>query len=350
MIHSGIYYQPGSLKARYCRQGKQLLEDFCQQHHIQFEQPGKLISAVVPGQEEMLQGLAVRAEQNGVEHLMLNAREARGKEPRLKSHGALEVPGTGIVDYSQVTRALVEQSHSRGSQIYLDSKVLQIRRLGERIELTTSQGQLDVDGYVNCAGLHSDRLARKAGVELDARVVPFRGEYYRLAPASAEGLSGRLIYPLPDPRFPFLGVHLTPKMTGEFLAGPNAVLAFARQGYSWRHISLPHLWRLFTFPGFLRLAANHWRFGLQEMVRSLSKTRFTQSLGRLVEGINAWDLAPAASGVRAQLVSRDGRLVDDFSIQESPGGIHVLNAPSPAATASLMIGQAVAERAIRAFA
>lgn len=349
MIHSGVYYRPGSLKASYCRQGKHLLEEFCRRHDIPFERPGKLISSSEPGQAEALDTLAARANRNGVQCRRIDRAEARRMEPRLKSHGALEVPGTGIVDYGQVTRSLVERGQRHGGQLSLGSEVLEINRSGERISLTTSQGRLQVDGYINCAGLQSDRVARLAGVRLQVRIVPFRGEYYQLAPASTEGLSGRLIYPLPDPRFPFLGVHLTPTLTGEFLAGPNAVLALAREGYRWQHVDLQHLWRLLAFAGFLRLAARHWRYGLNEIARSASKGRFAASLSQLIDGIQPSDLTPAASGVRAQLVSRDGQLVDDFLILDSPGGIHVLNAPSPAATASMMIGQALADRAIRAF-
>jgi L-2-hydroxyglutarate oxidase len=349
VVHSGIYYQPGSLKARFCREGKAMLEAFCQQQGLTLERRGKLISASQAGSEDKLGALLDRGSANGVPCRRLSPQQARQLEPRLRSFGAIEVPGTGIADYQAVTERLADVAEARGCQLLLGTEVLGIHHAGGTINLVTNEGSLQVDGYLNCAGLHSDRIARLAGLNLNLRIIPFRGEYFRLKPAGAQDLRGHLIYPLPDAELPFLGVHLTPTLAGDWLLGPNAVLALAREGYSWGRVKVNDIWTFLTFPGFQRLALKFWRYGLAEMLRSLSKDRFARSARQLIEGIAASELEPARSGVRAQLLSASGQLLDDFHIVESPAGIHVLNAPSPAATASLRIGQELASRAVAVF-
>ena len=349
VIHSGIYYRPGSLKARFCQSGVELLERFCRRHNVPFERRGKLITASHEVQRKELSVLLARGKANGVVCRQLAASEAKTMEPRLKTFGAIEVPGTGIVDFAVVTKTLAEVARQTGAEVKTATELIDVQENNGKIDLHTSQGSLLVDGYINCTGLHSDQVARMAGLKTSAKIVPFRGEYYRLRSNASVGLSGRLIYPVPDPRFPFLGVHLTPTLSGDYLCGPNAVLALAREGYSWGRINLALLFDLLTDPGFRRLVGRNWRFGLSEMRRSLSVRRFASEVEELVEGIDQADLEPAASGVRAQLVSRHGELVDDFRIESSPGGLHLLNAPSPAATASLAIGRELAGRAIKAF-
>ncbi|MFP3853329.1 MAG: L-2-hydroxyglutarate oxidase [Anaerolineales bacterium] len=348
VIHSGVYYRPGTLKARFCREGKQMLEVFCRIQGIPIESRGKLIVAVDEVGLEGLRRLERRGRENYVECRLVSASEANQLEPRVRAVGALYVSEAAIVDYGQVTAVLAGLARDRGCRISRRTAVFAIEAADHGVLLRTSRGEFQVDGYIGCAGLHADRLARAAGLKMDAMVVPFRGEYYRLKEKAAQGLR-RLIYPAPDPTFPFLGVHLTPTMDGEFLCGPNAVLALAREGYSWAEVDPAHLFGLMTSIGFLRLAARHWRFGLREIARSLNKRRFAESVSRLVEGVTPDDLLEATSGVRAQLVSSQGELKDDFVMKSCPGGLHLLNAPSPAATASLRIGQELANRAVGQF-
>jgi L-2-hydroxyglutarate oxidase len=343
VIHSGVYYRPGSLKAELAVRGNRSMVTFCAEHGIAHEVTGKLIVATDEAEAAALPGLAERAAANGIPARLLGAGEAHELEPHVCSAGAVHVATTGIADYGAVCERLVELVGSAGGEVRTGAPVEAIARTAMGWRVATPAGPVDADHLVTCGGLQSDRLARMAGSSPDARIVPFRGEYHDLAP-SARHLVRGLVYPVPDLRFPFLGVHLTRGVHGEVHAGPNAVLALAREGYRWRDVSLRDLGALAADPGFWRLARNHWRFGLAEMHRSVRRRRFVESVRRLVPELTAADLSPAPAGVRAQAVDRSGALVDDFRLVVDERAVHVVNAPSPAATASLEIGRLVADR------
>lgn len=350
VIHSGIYYRPGSLKARLCVEGARRMIEFCQSHGIRYELCGKVIVATEERELGPLEELYRRGTASGVPGLRkIVPDELRDIEPHAAGIAALHSPGTGIVDYREVARAIAADLERRGAVIATGSGVLAIDRDGSHLRIQTARGEVTARHLINCAGLYSDAVARKMGVRPDVQIVPFRGEYYFLRPQRRHLVRG-LIYPVPDPRLPFLGVHLTRTVHGEVEAGPNAVLAFAREGYAWSRIRPEELWETLSYRGFRALAARHWRTGLYEMYRSLSKAEFVRSLQRLAPEIRPEDVAPGGAGVRAQAVDGEGRLVDDFRIVETPGAIHVLNAPSPAATASLAIGAHIAGLAGRNFA
>jgi L-2-hydroxyglutarate oxidase len=334
VLHAGVYYPPGSLKARLCRAGVAQMIDFCEQHDIRYVITGKLIVATEAGQLDRLRVLEERARSNGITVRMVTAHEARELEPQVACVGALHVPSTGIVDFGQVARALARQIAAAGGEVRLGAQVTAIT--GDTA--VTTAGDVRYDALVNCAGLYADRVAALAGVDPPAQIVPFRGEYAQLKP-DRSGLVRGLIYPVPDPRFPFLGVHLTRMIDGTVHAGPNAVLALAREGYSWGRIRPGELAQSLAYPGLRKLARKHLRYGLGEMARSLSRRRFADSVAQLVPQITRADLEPAGAGVRAQAVRPDGSLVDDFLIVRAPRQIHVLNAPSPAATSSLAIAR-----------
>lgn len=343
VVHSGVYYKPGSIKARTCRRGRALLRQFCSDHAIPLEEPGKLITAILPEQIERLDDLLARGLENQVAIERISAGEARRIEPKVAALAALWVSETGIVDYQAVAGALAEELTARGHRISLGSKVEHVISRERGVSLLTSGQYHEFDLLVNCAGLHSDRVA---GWQLDdrsIRIVPFLGRYYRLR-NPARFLRGAAVYPVPDPRFPFLGVHFTPRLDGSVLIGPNAVLAPGRESYTGLPVDLRELASLALYPGFLRMAMRHWRMGLAEVWRSMSRQRFAAAASALVPGIRARDLAPAPSGIRAQALDREGRLVDDFVFRQGPAALHVLNAPSPAATACLAIGEVIAER------
>ncbi len=339
VIHAGVYYQPGSLKARLCRAGNRSMVEFCAAQGIAVEVCGKLIVATEPAELPRLEALFERAQANGLEVRMLDPAEAREREPHVACLAAMFVAATGITDFDAVCRALAREVH----EVRLGAKVIGLRPDGAGTRVETTAGDLDADVMVNCAGLHSDRIARLAGFEPGVRIVPFRGEYYELRPQKRELVHG-LIYPVPDPQFPFLGVHFTRMIDGGVHAGPNAVLAFAREGYRWGRINPRDLWETLSYKGMWHLGRRHWRYGAGEMRRSLSKRRFAQALGRLIPEITRDDLVPCAAGVRAQAITRSGALVDDFLILERPGQVHVLNAPSPAATSSLEIAKHICAR------
>lgn len=338
VIHAGVYYKPGSLKARLCRSGAASMVEFCQRHGIEVRVCGKLIVATDPDELPRLHALHERAVANGLGVTLLDPAGAREHEPHVACVAALRVDSTGIVDYAQVCRVLAELVVKAGGAVRLGVAVTGIRRDAVGAVVRTTAGELRADYLVNCAGLHSDRVARLAGVTPPARIVPFRGEYYELVPRRRDLVRG-LIYPVPDPRFPFLGVHLTRMIDGSVHAGPNAVLALAREGYSWGRVRLRDIGEVAAYPGLWRLARQHLRYGVTEVRRSLSKRLFTASLARLVPEITAADLVDSGSGVRAQAIAPDGSLVDDFLIVRAPGQVHVLNAPSPAATSSLEIAR-----------
>jgi len=343
VIHAGIYYRPGSLKARLCVEGARRMVAFCRQHEVPHDICGKLVIATRPEELPALAELLRRGSQNGVPDIAeLGPDGLRRIEPHAAGIRALHVPGTGIVDYGAVARKLAELAVARGTEVRTGTRVTGFRRVpGPELVLATSRGEVQTQYVVNCGGLHSDRLARRAGARPDAQIVPFRGEYYMLVPSQRHLVKG-LIYPVPDPQFPFLGVHFTRTVHGAVEAGPNAVLAFQREGYRWSQFRLGDLLETLAFPGFWRMASKYWQMGVGEMVRSLSKPAFVQALQRLLPEIRAEHLAAGGSGVRAQAVLNDGTMVDDFRIVRQDRAIHVLNAPSPAATASLGIGAEVA--------
>ncbi|MFF5039632.1 L-2-hydroxyglutarate oxidase [Streptomyces nigra] len=346
VIHSGVYYRPGSLKARYAVGGAAEMVKFCAEYGVGHAVTGKLI--VATGREELprLHALAQRGRENGIAVRELGAAQITEHEPEVRGLAALHVPTTGVCDFTGVARRLAEAS---GAEIRYGARVERVdRRPSLGVAVRTTRGDV-VRGrvLVNCAGLHCDELARLTGDDPEARIVPFRGEYYTLRrPELVRGL----VYPVPDPAFPFLGVHLTRGIDDGVHIGPNAVPALAREGYGWGVVRPRELGTTLAWPGAWRMARRHWRYGAGELRRSLSKAAFTDAVRRLLPAVEPDDLEPAAAGVRAQAVLRDGSLVDDFLIREGPRAVHVLNAPSPAATASLPIGREVARRALAALA
>ena len=343
VLHSGIYYKPGSLRAINCREGKKAMEAFCEQEGIAYQLCGKVIVAVDDSESPALERIYERGQANGVNCRMIDAAELHELEPHAAGVQAIHVPEAGIVDYRQVCERLAERVREGGGTILTGARVTAVRQNDGRVILESTAGDVDAGYVVTCAGLHSDRVARLTGERPPARIVPFRGEYYELVP-EAEYLCRGLIYPVPDARFPFLGVHFTRIIHGGVECGPNAVLAFAREGYRKSSVNPRDLFESLTYSGFLRMAARHWRMGLGEMWRSLSKGAFVRALRRLVPEIRSEHLLPAPAGVRAQALGRDGQLVDDFVITESERIINVCNAPSPAATASLNIGKLIVDR------
>ncbi len=342
VIHSGIYYRPGSLRARNCRRGVELLLRFCRDHGVPFALSGKVIVAANPAERERLGELLRRGERNGVPGLrLLDRRGLREIEPHAEGTAAIHSPGTGVVRFREVARALRRRFESAGGVVMTGARVLGVVVSADGTRVLTSAGEVECARLVNCAGLHADRVARLAGDEPGVSIVPFRGEYYRVRPERS-GLVRSLVYPTPDPRFPFLGVHLHRNLDGRVGAGPNAVLAAAREGYRRRDLNFRDLGEMVRDPGFRRLARREWRTALAEIRRSLSKPAFAAELQRLVPELEEDDLEPGPSGVRAIAVSADGRIVDDFRIVRRENRTHVLNAPSPAATACLAIAEQVA--------
>jgi L-2-hydroxyglutarate oxidase len=343
VIHSGLYYKPGSLKARTCRAGLDAMYAFCQEEAIPHRRCGKLVVAVRENELPGLTLLEERGRANGVTVRRLTAEEIREREPEVAGIAGLWVEETGVVNYALVAEAMARRLVRLGGEVRVNHRVLAIRSERGAQFVETTGGVLRSALLINCAGLQSDRVARLAGADPGIRIVPFRGEYYVLRPERANLVRG-LIYPVPDPTMPFLGVHFTRGVDNVVEAGPNAVLALKREGYSWRDVSIRDIADLAVFPGFWRMARQQWRTGLAEIMRSLIRKRFLESLQSLVPVVTDADILRGGSGVRAQAVGADGRLIDDFHIEMTPGIIHVLNAPSPAATASLAIGREVAER------
>jgi L-2-hydroxyglutarate oxidase len=342
VIHSGLYYQPGSMKATLGTAGAASMLAFAREHGVAVEQCGKLVVATNPSQLPALDELLRRGRANGVPCRLIDRAEALEYEPAVSCVAALRVESTAIVDYVGVSRVLARLVSERGGEIRLAETVERIDRIGQRTVVGTSTGEVSADLLLNCAGLYSDRIAAVAGARPDVRIIPFRGEYYELTPAYA-GLVKGLIYPVPDPSLPFLGVHLTRMIGGGTHAGPNAVLALAREGYHWGDVATGDLWDSVTWPGLWRLGRRYWRTAFDEVARSWSRKRFAASLRELVPAIPDEGLVPTHAGVRAQALRRDGSLVGDFHFLRRPGEVHVLNAPSPAATASLEIGKRVAD-------
>jgi (S)-2-hydroxyglutarate dehydrogenase len=343
VIHSGIYYKPGTLKARLCREGNRRMQEFCAANGIRYEMCGKMIVATEQSELPLLERLYQRGLDNALPVRKLNADEVREIEPHVRGLAGVHVPSTGIVDFSAVCRKLAELMALRGSDLLLNTRVNGVRFTDGFAVLETNRGPFEARWLINCAGLHSDRMAKLAGTKPRAKIVPFRGEYYELRP-ERRSLVRHLIYPVPNPDFPFLGVHFTRMIDGSVHAGPNAVLSFKREGYHRSDFNLRDFAETMLFLGFWRLAARNAREGLKEMYRSFSKAAFVRSLQRLVPEVQEGDLVAAKAGVRAQALQPDGALVDDFLIVRGPNAVHVCNAPSPAATASLEIGRAIVDQ------
>ncbi|GAB3181319.1 L-2-hydroxyglutarate oxidase [Telluribacter humicola] len=348
VIHSGLYYKPGSLKATNCIRGYQMLLDFCDKEGVPYDLCGKIVVATQPEQVPILHGLYERGIQNGLtQNRKITLEEMREIEPHVKGLEGIWVPYTGIIDYKAVTEKYAERVRSLGGEIKFGEKVVDIRNQSGRTELVIEKGtSYTTKLVVNCAGLYSDKVAQLTQPEaIKLQIVPFRGEYYKIKPEKHH-LVRNLIYPVPDPNFPFLGVHFTRMIGGGIEAGPNAVLAFRREGYDKLDVNMKELLETLAWPGFRKVAAKYWRTGLGEYYRSFSKAAFTKALQELIPEIQEEDLIPGGAGVRAQACDYEGGLLDDFAILESAHAINVCNAPSPAATSSLSIGQTVSERVL----
>ncbi len=348
VIHSGLYYKPGSLKASLCIQGREELYAFCAEHAIRYDRCGKLVVATRPEELPRLDALEARGRANGLAVQRLRAAELSHYEPHVTGLAGLWVPETGIVDYRAVAKAYELQIQLAGGRVRTRWKLLNVLRDPDRLILESALDTVECHNLIVCGGLQADRLARLCGVDPGIRVVPFRGEYYELT-AERRGLIKNLVYPVPDPHFPFLGVHFTRKIEGGVEAGPNAVLALKREGYGKFSFNSGDAWDTLAYGGFWGLARRHWRMGMGEIARSTSKYAFWRALQRLVPDLEVDDLTPAGAGVRAQALDPQGRLLDDFHIVGAYRMIHVLNAPSPAATASLAIGRYIAEEAVKSF-
>lgn len=347
VIHSGIYYKPGSLKARLCVEGGAALLRFCEQNAVPYEVCGKVIAATDESELPRLEELYKRGVQNGLTGLrVLAAEEVKELEPYATGIRGIHVPGTGIVDYAKVAEAYARLIVDRGGTIHLLHEVTGLKRSNGNTLVETTRGAIQTKLVVNCAGLQSDHVSRMADAKLDLTIVPFRGEYYDLVPAKHHYLRG-LLYPVPDPRFPFLGVHFTRRIGGGVEAGPNAVLALKREGYGKSSFNLRDVLEYATFPGFWMMAAKHWRTSVSEYHRSWSKAAFVRSLQRLMPELEADDLMPGGAGVRAQALDIHGNLIDDFYFVHADGMVLVCNVPSPAATASLAIGRYIVDTVIK---
>jgi L-2-hydroxyglutarate oxidase len=349
VIHSGLYYKPGSLKATNCTIGRELLYEFCRTHDIPHDRCGKIVVAVSEEELVLMENLRERGKANGLKGIKrLGPEEIKEYEPHITGLGGLFIPDTGIVDYVKVTEKYAEIFKTNGGEIKLNAKVKKITKTSNEIQLHTGGEVVTCKNLLNCGGLYSDRIARMCGVDPGLKVVPFRGEYYELK-AEKHSLIRNLVYPVPDPQFPFLGVHFTRMIHGGVEAGPNAVLALKREGYKKFNFSIRDVMEMLFYKGFRKMAYKHWRMGMGEVVRSFNKSAFTRALQRLLPEIRKEDLVPGGAGVRAQALEADGNLADDFRINESPHMMHVLNAPSPAATASINIGKTIAAAALKNF-
>jgi L-2-hydroxyglutarate oxidase len=348
VLHSGIYYRPGSLKAQNCRAGKLAMEEFCRQQGIPFQICGKVIVAVEESELPRMEKILENGKANGVICERIDVARLKELEPHAAGIAAIHIPESGIVDYAHVARRLAELITAQGSRVVTSARATAIRRDNSQAIVETTAGEFAAQQVVNCAGLFSDRVTRLSGTKPTSQIVPFRGEFYLVRP-DAHHLVRMLIYPVPDPRYPFLGVHFTRRIDGRVECGPNAVLAFAREGYRNTTVNLRDLSETLRYVGFWRLAGKYWRIGAAEMWRSFNKQAFVRAAQRLVPEIEPWHFEWAPAGVRAQAVSPDGAMVDDFVINENDRVVNVENAPSPAATASLNIGRLVVERLVSRF-
>jgi len=347
VIHSGIYYKPGSMKAKNCRRGVRELLLFCDKFNVQYDLCGKVIVAVNSEEVNRLDALYKRGLENGISDVrIIDSQELKDLEPHATGIKAIHVPSMGIINYTSVVEELAKQIIKRGGKIKTKATVKGFVRKASECIVNTQTCDYPTGLVINCSGLYSDKIAQLAGENSSIRIIPFRGEYYVLKPESRH-LVNSLIYPVPDPRFPFLGVHFTRKIDGSIEAGPNAVLATAREGYRRRDFSFQETWELLTNPGFWKIGRNYWKTGMGEYTRSLFKPLFVKALQHLVPAIQGSDLVPGGSGVRAQAMDKTGKLLDDFCIVQSERFIHVLNAPSPAATASFAIGSKISAQAFQ---
>lgn len=349
VIHSGLYYKPGSLKALNCTTGREMMYAFCEEYKLPFDRCGKIVVATRKEEIAALNMLEERGKANGLSGIKrLNAEEIKQYEPHATGIDGLLVPQTGIVDYIAVTNKYAELIRNNGGEIKLNSKLNGVKSDGKDLVLIAGDEEYRTKFVVNCGGLQSDRIAKLFGVDPKLQIIPFRGEYYKLK-KEKEYLVKNLIYPVPDPQFPFLGVHFTRMINGGVEAGPNAVLAFKREGYKKTDFSFTDILEMKLYPGFWKMAARYYKMGFQEFRRSFSKELFVKSLQKLVPEIQLDDIEVGGAGVRAQALERDGKLVDDFRIVEAERMVHILNAPSPAATASLSIGKTISEMVIKRF-
>lgn len=347
VIHAGLYYKPGSLKAQLCRRGKQALESFCRDAGIPFENCGKVVVAVDESERDALDRIYQRGTENGISCRKIDLAELREIEPAVSGVAAIHIPETGIVDYRAVTEALAEKIRSSGGEVLCDTRLESAQLSKESLwQVTCADAEFSCRTLINCSGIYSDITALRCGETRAARVIPFRGEYFELV-ESARPLVRGLIYPVPDPSFPFLGVHFTKMINGGVECGPNAVFAWGREAYGKLELNFPELWDALSYSGFQKFAARHWRTGLGEIWRSFSKAAFVRALQRLVPAISAEQLLPREPGIRAQAMTPAGDLVDDFYIQASKQAVHVINAPSPAATASLAIAEEIVKEVWR---
>jgi L-2-hydroxyglutarate oxidase len=347
VIHSGVYYKPGSLKAKLCTEGREMLYRFCREYNIPYERCGKII--VATGKEEIstLDEIEKRGLANGLNQIKrLSKEKILEYEPNVAGIEGLLVPDTGIVDFIGVTNKLSDLIKENDGEVLTSCNFLNATNLSDHLVVETSKGDFNCRLLINCGGLQSDRIAKACGLTPDVRIIPFRGEYYKIK-KEKEYFVKNLIYPVPDPRFPFLGVHFTRMIERGIEAGPNAVLAFSRKGYTYSEISFTDIFEMISFPGFWKMAKQHYKMGFVEFRRSSSKSLFTKALQKLVPSIKENDIVTGGSGVRAQALDRNGKLVDDFRIIDTEKQVHVLNAPSPAATASLSIGNYIAELAVK---
>ncbi|MCB8877496.1 L-2-hydroxyglutarate oxidase [Acidisoma silvae] len=343
VIHAGIYYKPGSLKADLCRRGAIATKEFCAQHGIPFQTPGKLVVATDDVELDRMASLAANAQQNGIDFDILDEAALRQREPNVRGLGAIFVPSSGIVNYRDICRAMADDIRAAGAVIELGVKVDRIEETARGVTVRAGARSWTVDRLVACAGLQSDRLARLAGVAIQHRILPFRGEYYRVRPEKT-AIVKHLIYPVPDPDLPFLGIHLTPMMGGALTVGPNAVLGMAREGYPRFSLSAADMLDYLRFPGFWRVMRHNLRSGLGEMRRSLWKSLYLKECQKYCPGLTEADLLPYEAGIRAQAVMEDGALVHDFLFLATERMLHVCNAPSPAATSAIPIGEMIAQK------
>ena len=349
VIHSGLYYKPGSLKAKNCIEGRELMYRFCEENNVPYNRCGKIVIAVYDYEVSALHELEQRGRENGLKGIRkISKEEIKVYEPHADGILGLYVPETGIVDYSLVTEKYVEIFTGYGGKVLISTKFLNLVRKNDEMILETNQGEIKTRVLVNCAGLQSDRVAQKCGIKPNLQIIPFRGEYFNLV-KEKEYLINNLIYPIPDPKFPFLGVHFTRMIKGGVEAGPNAVLSFKREGYKKFDFSFEDSIQMFSYVGFWKMAAQHYKMGIKEFYRSFNKNEFVSALQKLVPEIKGADIYPGGAGVRAQALESDGKLVDDFRIIEAENMVHVLNAPSPAATASISIGNTIAGFAKRRY-
>ena len=342
VIHSGIFYEPGSLKAENCREGKRALVEFCEREGIDYDMCGKVIAATDASEVPELERIEAKGRQNDVDCTRIGSERLHELEPHVQGVAGLHVPEAGIVDYQAVAEALAARVTERGHPVQTGAGVRNLHVTPNHVTVDTTAGAVQARHAVNCAGLYADRIAAMSGQALDTKIVPFRGEYYELVP-ERRSLCNRLVYPVPDPAFPFLGVHFTPTVDGRVECGPSAVLAFAREGYGLTDINWPELWETLTYPGFQKLSARHWQKGLRELLQSMSKRVYLRAARQLIPEVEMDDFTNPWAGVRAQALRRDGTLVDDFLIRETDRVVNVINAASPAATSALNIGSLVVQ-------